>query len=122
MTTPTAGRFEFGDQGIADAFEQRFEKGQGQTRTGGAIGGAREGHTGQARQGRACGIAMKNLQKEYLDGGHGIEDAITPGMAEIETNGRDAFSGKSGADIGLELTDDLRDIKGHPWPPVGMSG
>ena len=122
MTAPPAGLLELGEQRIADPLEQVFKKGQGQTRTGGTVGGASERHAGQTRHRRAGGVAMENLQEKDVHRGYRIEHALAPGIVEVAADLGNGLSRQSLGNIGLELADDFGDIKGHPWPPVGVGG
>jgi hypothetical protein len=120
VATPATGFLDFGEQRVADLLEQFLEQGQGQARPGGTIGHGRERDTGQARQRGAGGIAVEDLHEEDVHGGHRIEEALAPGVAEIATDLGDGLGRERRGDIGLELGDDVGDTESHPWPPVGM--
>ncbi len=119
MSAPSAGREHLGEQGIADALEQVFEQRQRQALPRLAISRGGERYTGQTRQRRTRGIAMKNLQQEHMHGGHRTQRPITANILQVATDLDNRFRGDCLGDIGLELAHDFGDSEGHPWPPVG---
>src|SRR6185503_4904004 len=55
-----------------------------------------------------------------MHGRHGVEDALTPLMAERLAGRADRIRRQNAGDFALDLRNGSEDTAGHPWPPGGM--
>ena len=62
---------------------------------------------------------MQDLHQKNMHRGHRTEHTIPTDIAQVAANLLNRRGCNSRRHIGLELTQHLRDSKGHPWPPVG---
>ena len=120
VSAPAARLLDDGDEGITNALQQLFEKDQRQAAARQTISRRRERHPGQARQGGAGRVAVEDLQQKNVDRSDRIEQAFPSVMTQVDADPTNRIRGQRLGHIGLELGDDLGDIEGHPWPPVGM--
>jgi hypothetical protein len=68
-------------------------------------------------QGADGDVAVQNLFEKDVKREDGSEQAFAKVDAEIGARLPNEFRGESLANIGLEMGDDLRESKSHPWPP-----
>ncbi len=62
-------------------------------------------------------IAVQHLQQEAMYRRHGIQFAVPPAMTKFDTQTNDESGIESAGDIGLDLTQSVRDIAKQGGPP-----
>ena len=113
MPEPASGVARRGVERIGDAADQRLEDLQRQAGPGQAVGGGGERTSGQMGEVSDRGISVEDLDQEDVDGGDGVEEGVSPFMADASADGEDGGAIEKWGGVLLESAKNANDPVMH---------